>query len=108
MADFEVSTTFDVIPPEIDIASTANIPLTFDITPWRVAGDSPTTPTAKLIREPQRTEYVAGIGSVAYATNIITVRLVGLEPKQSYFLLVSIELAVNKKFTGVLRVNCPV
>jgi hypothetical protein len=100
--------SFLVQPPELEMASTATMPLAFDISPWVAVGDVPTAPTAKLYREPERTEYALGIKGVGLVGEKVYVTVGDLEADQSYLLLVSVNLGVQKKPSGALRIRVPI
>lgn len=102
-------TAIQVQPDVFEMTSHETLPLTFDASDLLLVGEAITSATATLTRVDSGVSYAAGLlGTVAVAGTDLTATVTALQPRTSYRLMVSFQVAVNKIWAPYLLIDCPV
>ena len=100
--------SFFAEPGEFEATSFGKYPLAFDFSAWIDESDlPPSNPTARLIRQPEKTAYPDGVLSIGLDGTTVVVNVGSLEPKHDYYLIVSVTLSPVKVPTAVILIRVP-
>lgn len=106
MSDAQYS--FLAEPPEFEATSFGVYPLAFDFGPWVAVGDPPASqPTARLIRQPEKTSFPTGVISIGLSGTTLVATVGNLEAGHDYYLIVGVTLGTTKKPTAAILIRCP-
>jgi hypothetical protein len=96
------------IPATKEQASTETVPWSLDVTPLLADGETPSLPVVTLIDLASNEAYPTGLsGTPTLVGNVITQRVLSLQPGHVYRLVFQFQAAVGKVFSPAVILECP-